>query len=130
MVPFSPIWYQKEEVFQEPALGRLDSRNIVAVAGEFLACPKCSRKVRVGYDIPKMWSRSGQIALVAGILLYLLKFLISGLPGTILMTYLAGLLLFNGIIFSLGTPTIQNYFGGFVRFPSENNTEDTNPMAR
>jgi hypothetical protein len=107
-----------------------DNGDVVAFAGEFLACPKCSRKVRVGYDIPKIWSRVGQMALVIGVLLYILRFLISGQFGTSPLAYLGGLLLLNGIIFSIGTPTIQSYLGGFVRFPSQSTLEDTNPVTR
>ena len=94
-----------------------DSGEVVSVEGRFLACSRCSRKLTVGFDLPGVWTRMGNVELALGIALYVITNLVLGLYGIVWLTYLTWLLLTNGIVFSALRFTSQMQQGRFVHLP-------------
>lgn len=94
-----------------------DNGDLVVVGGETLACLKCSRRIRIGYDIPKIWNRIGLAAIVVGIALIALYSLLPGIPGGLLITFLGYLLLFDGLVLGFFPFSTQQSLGGYVRIP-------------
>ncbi len=94
-----------------------DGGEIVVLGEDSLVCTKCSRLVRIGYNIPRKWSYAGLALLPGGIALYGLTFFA---PVASVLTYpvnVAGLALLDGVVF-LTTIILQRaYFEGYVRLP-------------
>lgn len=96
-----------------------DNGDLVVVGGETLACLKCSRRIRIGYDIPKIWNRIGLGAIVTGIALIALYSLLPGIPGALLVIFLGYLLLFDGLVLGFFPFSYQQSLGGYVRIPTD-----------
>ncbi len=110
-------WLRQAGKDSAPVCGR-DSGEVVVFGPESLACPKCSRVVRVGYDVPRGWVRVGLVALVAGVLLYALGY--SPAFNLFYVRYAGNALLFDGLAFLLPLYMQRVYFGGYVRLPPTN----------
>jgi hypothetical protein len=93
-----------------------DGGDLVVVGGETLACLKCSRKIRIGFDAPKLWNRLGLVGIVTGIVLVSLYDLLPSTPGALLIIFLGYLLFSDGLILSI-LPLYQPSLGGYVRIP-------------
>lgn len=94
-----------------------DNGDLVVVGGETLACLKCSRRIKIGYDIPKIWNRLGLVAIAAGISLQVLYSLFPGMSGALVISYLGYLLLFDGLVLGILPFSSQQGLGGYVRIP-------------
>ncbi len=104
-----------------------DKGEVASVADKYLACIKCSRKLNVGYDIPKVWTRLGNAALLLGLALYVLSALTSSLSGNAPLTNLTWLLLINGFVFSFGTFSSRMQSGRFAHLPPNPVAADMSP---
>ncbi len=110
-------WLRQTGKDSAPVCGR-EGGEVVVFGPESLACPECSRVVRVGYDVPRGWVRIGLVALVAGVLLYALGYSLAF--NVFYVRYAGNALLFDGLAFLLPLYMQRVYFGGYVRIPSPN----------
>ena len=104
---------------ESPSVCGRDGGEVVVFGPESLACPKCSRVVRVGYDIPRGWTRAGFTILVSGVLVYLAGSLLTVL-NAFYVQFLGSVLLFTGLAFASTFYLQRVDFGGYVRIPSAN----------
>ena len=94
-----------------------DGGDVVVFGKDSLACTKCSRLIKIGYDIPNKWSYAGLALLPGGITMYGLTFFV---PGASILTYpvnVAGLALLDGFAFLVTVFLQRTYLGGYVRLP-------------
>jgi len=96
-----------------------DGGEVVVFGPESLACPKCSRVVRVGYDIPRGWAKAGLAVFLLGVLVYVMNSSL-GAFNTFYARYVGDVLLFTGLAFATTFYLQRMYFGGLVRIPSIN----------
>ena len=105
-----------------------DNGDLVVVGGETLACLKCSRRIRIGFDVPKIWSKLGLALIPIGIALLVLNSIIPGVEGG-LLNYLGYLLLFDGLVLGVLPFTVEGSMSGYVR-PPPNQSESTSSTPR
>jgi hypothetical protein len=104
-----------------------DNGDLVAVGGETLACLKCSRRIRIGFDVPRLWNKLGLAAIVPGIILLALNSLLPGFQGG-LLNFLGYLLLFDGIVLGVFPFTFEQSMAGYVRLPpDQSDSANTTP---
>ena len=111
-------YWMKQAWSQQACRCTYDNGEVVSVEGRTLACSKCCRKLRVGFDLPTVWTRMGNIALALGIVLYAMTALLPSLFGMEWLTYITWLLLTNGIVFSSLKFTSQVQSARFVHLQS------------
>jgi len=104
---------------ESPSVCGRDGGEVVVFGPESLACPKCSRVVRVGYDIPRGWAKAGLAVFLLGVLIYVMNSSL-GMFNTFYARYVGDVLLFTGLAFALTFYLQRMYFGGLVRIPSIN----------
>lgn len=114
---------------ESPSVCGRDGGEVVVFGPGNLACPKCSRVVRVGYDIPRGWTRAGFAILVLGVLVYVGSSLMASL-NAFYVEFLGSVLLFTGLAFASTFYLQRVYFGGYVRVPSPNQANGQEPVTR
>ncbi len=95
-----------------------DGGSVVAYGEESLVCIRCSRLVRIQFDVPRRWTYAGFVMLLAGIAWLSLVSLAPGGASLTGPVGLGNLLFVDGISF-LGTWFAQLSYlgGGSVRLP-------------
>ncbi len=95
-----------------------DGGSVVAYGEESLVCIRCSRLVRIQFDIPRKWTYAGVVILLAGIAWLSLVSVVPGVASLTGPVSLGNVLLIDGISF-LGTWFAQLSYlgGGNVRLP-------------
>jgi hypothetical protein len=97
-----------------------DNGNVVAFGQESLACTKCSRLVRIGFDLPRRWVYGGIGLLLAGIILYFSTLVVPTLASLISTPLNIPLILvFDGALLIFEPLYVQKmvFGGGYVRLP-------------
>jgi hypothetical protein len=112
-------YYERQATKNQGCKCWKDGGDIVVVGGESLACLKCSRRIRIGFDVPKLWNRLGLVALAMGIFLQAVYNILPGIPGALFISYLGYLLLFDGMILGILPFSYQQSIGGYVRLPPD-----------
>jgi len=95
-----------------------DNGDLVVVGGVTLACLKCSRRSRVGFNVPRLWNKLGLAALVVGIALLAVNSIMPGFEGG-LLNYLGYLLVFDGLVLGIVPFSYQQSQGGYIRLPPD-----------
>ncbi len=108
-------WLKQASRNQPIKCGR-EGTELAMFGDASLVCPKCSRLLKVGVDVPFLWRNLGVAALIIGTVL---RILVSVLSSSIIsvLIFPAGLLLANGIVFTLAQLSVYGIFRGSVRLP-------------
>ena len=104
-----------------------DGGDLVVVGGETLACLKCSRRIRIGSDIPKAWNRVGLAAIPIGIALLAVYYALPGIPAALFVSFLGSLLLYDGLVLGILPFSYQQSLGGYVRIPEDESDSTSSP---
>lgn len=93
-----------------------DGGELVVFGNESLVCPKCSRLLSVGFDIPVIWRNTALAALAIAAALRIITVLVSvPIPGILIIPL--GLLLVNGFVVALSQIVARIAFQGKIRLP-------------
>ncbi len=116
-VRFLSVGYWLRQLRTEGPRCNLDNSNLVIFGDGNLACPTCSRIVRVGLDVPRRWRKIGFSVFAVGVLLYALVEIFPSTLSVGIPVYIAGLIFVNGLAFLLSSVNPQTMGGGRVRMP-------------
>jgi hypothetical protein len=103
-----------------------DRGELAAFGDASLVCTKCSRLLKIGYDVPVLWRNIGFAALIIGVILRILSALVSR-PIAEILIIPAGLLLANGIVIALAQLNSYGAFRGSIRLPPNVPTSPESP---
>ncbi|HLC10522.1 MAG TPA: hypothetical protein VJL56_01605 [Candidatus Bathyarchaeia archaeon] len=93
-----------------------DGGEVAVFGGTSLVCTKCSRLLKVGFDVPVRWRNIGLGALIIGVVLRIIVALASR-PIADILIIPAGPLLANGIVVAFSQLNSYGALRGSVRLP-------------
>jgi hypothetical protein len=99
-----------------PIMCTRDGGEVAVFGGASLVCTKCSRLLKVGFDVPVRWRNIGLGALIIGVVLRIIVALASR-PIADILIIPAGLLLANGIVVAFSQLSSYGALRGSVRLP-------------